>query len=150
MGLHQEIWEHGLLRGMLLPKLPKNFGEREDEEVTLQAGFLWHRIIRRNKQVGLEAEITNYVPSSSDQVEIMNVRLTNISDQPLHLTPTAAIPIYGRSAENLRDHRHVTSLLHRISCTKHGVMVCPTMTFDERGHQPNRKIYQILGIDANG
>ena len=136
--------------GNAASQIAKNFGEREDEEVTLQAGFLWHRIIRRNKQVGLEAEITNYVPSSSDQVEIMNVRLTNISDQPLHLTPTAAIPIYGRSAENLRDHRHVTSLLHRISCTKHGVMVCPTMTFDERGHQPNRKIYQILGIDANG
>lgn len=35
---------------------------------------------------------------------------------------TSAIPIYGRSADNLRDHRHVTSLLHRIRTTGRGVI----------------------------
>ena len=53
---------------------------------------------------------------------------------PALITPTVAIPLFARSADNLRDHRHVTSLLHRIRLTPHGVTVTPTMSFDERGH----------------
>ncbi len=84
------------------------------EQVTLEAGFLWQTVTRSNSELGLRAEITNFAPvSEHDQVELMRVILTNTSDHPLTITPTAAIPIYGRSADNLRDHRHVTSLLHR-------------------------------------
>ena len=39
-----------------------------------------------------------------------------------------------RSASNIRDHRHVTSLLHRTFTNKDGIMIYPTLTFDERGH----------------
>jgi len=78
------------------------------------------------------------------------VTLTNISDRALTLTPTAAIPIYGRSADNLRDHRHVTSLLHRTRTQRYGVTVKPTLSFDERGHQPNSITYAVLGVDEDG
>ncbi len=120
------------------------------EQVTLEAGFLWHKVTRSNPHIGLQAEIINFVPAGQDQVELMQVKLTNISNQALTITPTAAIPIFGRSADNLRDHRHVTSLLHRIYCQTHGVLVRPTLSFDERGHTENRTTYAVLGVDDQG
>ena len=135
--------------GNAAPQIAKNFLADEEETVTLNAGFLWHKVTRINQKRGIKAEITNFIPHSADQVELMRVRLTNISDHPLCFTPTAAIPIYGRSADNLRDHRHVTSLLHRISCSQYGVTVCPTLSFDERGHQPNHTRYHILGVESD-
>jgi len=98
-----------------------------EEQVTLQAGLLWQRLTRQSALLGLKAEITSFVPVTADQVEVMRVRLTNIHSNPLTFTPTAAIPLYGRSADSLRDHRHVTSLLHRIHTLEHGVVVQPTI-----------------------
>ena len=122
----------------------------DDEEVKLAAGFLWHTLTRTNATLGLQAEITNFVPPNADQVELMRVTLTNVGAEALILTPTAAVPIYGRSADNLRDHRHVTSLLQRTRTTRYGVLVKPTLSFDERGHQPNVITYAVLGADENG
>jgi len=121
-----------------------------DETVLLEAGLLWHKVTREHRGAGLRAEVTNIVPAGPDQVELMQVTLTNTGAVPLSLTPTAAIPIYGRSADALRDHRHVTSLLHRTRTVRHGVTVQPTLTFDERGHRPNRMTYAVLGADGNG
>ena len=125
-------------------------GTLGEEEVTLEAGILWHKVTRTNPALGLQAEITNVVPPSGDHVELMRVTLSNVGAEPLTLTPTAAVPIYGRSADNLRDHRHVTSLLHRIRTQKHGVLVTPTLSFDERGHTRNTVTYAVLGAEANG
>ena len=116
----------------------------------LEAGFLWQRVTRKNQQIGISAEVTNFVPASSDRVELMKVTLTNISEYPLKITPTAAIPMYGRSADNLRDHRHVTSLLQRTTCGTYGVLDTPTLSFDERGHQPNTLTYAVLGVEEDG
>jgi cellobiose phosphorylase len=126
------------------------FGQRNPEEATVRAGFLWHSIERTNSTLGLRTEVTNVVPANHDQVELMRVTLTNVGNQTLTLTPTAAIPIYGRSADNLRDHRHVTSLLHRTRTQHYGVTVKPTLSFDERGHQPNAITYAVLGVEADG
>ena len=66
------------------------------------------------------------------------------------MTGIAAIPIYGRSADNIRDHRNVTSMLHRLQTTEHGVLVKPTMSFDEKGHRENHNIYYVLGSTGAG
>ena len=121
-----------------------------DEESYLEAGFLWQRVTRKNKELGLQAEITNFAPASPDRVELMKVTLLNHSLSEVEFIPTAAIPIYGRSADNLRDHRHVTSLLHRTYCVNHGVLVRPTLSFDERGHEPNKQTYAVLGVEEDG
>jgi len=121
-----------------------------DEQVILQAGFVWHTVNRRHSESGLFASVTNFVPASDDAVELMRVTLTNQGREALKLLPTAAIPIYGRSADNLRDHRHVTSLLHRTRCHKYGVLVKPTMSFNENGHSTNSTIYAVLGVDEHG
>ncbi len=120
------------------------------DTVTLEAGLLWHRVTRENAALGLRADVLSFVPTGPDRVELMQVTLTNISGAPLIVTPTAAVPIYGRSADNLRDHRHVTSLLHRIRTVLHGVAVRPTLSFDERGHRPNAVTYAVLGADECG
>ena len=57
---------------------------------------------------------------------------------------------YGRSADNIRDHRHVTSLLHRIDTKECGVEVTPVLSFDERGHQKNDTTYFVYGFTAEG
>ncbi len=136
--------------GSSASQIAQNFTGEEEDQAELRAGFLWHELRRASRRIGLAAKITSFVPASGDQVELMRVSLTNTSTESLHLTPTAAIPIYGRSADNLRDHRHVTSLLHRIQCSPHGVLVRPSLSFDERGHHPNTTTYAVLGVDGEG
>lgn len=123
---------------------------QQEEESELEAGFLWHKLKRINQETGLQAEVTSFVPVTDDKIELMKVKLTNTSDQPLKLTPTAAIPLYGRSADDLRDHRHVTSLLHRIFVHRKGIEVQPVLSFDERGHRINQVCYSVLGAEADG
>ncbi|MDP5275150.1 GH36-type glycosyl hydrolase domain-containing protein [Chengkuizengella axinellae] len=131
-------------------QLSYNFNDEEDEEVNLEAGFLWHKVTRSNKRIGIQAELTSFVPANDDQVELLKVTLTNTGDQNITISPTAAIPLYARSADDIRDHRHVTSLLHRIFTSSYGIEVQPTLSFDERGHKINHVTYSVLGADQNG
>ena len=117
------------------------------DEFNLEAGLLWHKITRQNKAIGIKAEILSFVPATGEPVEIMQVRLTNISNKSLSFVPTAAIPMYNRSADNIRDHRHVTSLLQRVILHKFGVIARPTLSFNESGHFQNKDSYFVLGWD---
>jgi cellobiose phosphorylase len=120
------------------------------EKVTLEAGTLWHKVTRESAEWKLRSEIVNFAPASDDKVELMLVTLTNTGTSKLRITPSSAIPIFARSADNLRDHHHVTSLLHRIISHPAGVVVKPTMSFDERGHKLNETSYAVLGFQDNG
>ena len=124
------------------------FTEQQDESA-LTAGLMWQTVERESKRLCLKAEITSFVPPQ-ENVEIMKVQITNTGAVSQKVTGIAAIPIYGRSADNIRDHRNVTSMLHRIKTTDHGVLVKPTMSFDEKGHRENRKIYYVLGSAGTG
>ncbi|MBR5260885.1 MAG: cellobiose phosphorylase, partial [Oscillospiraceae bacterium] len=127
----------------------KRFTE-DAEECTLTGGLLWQQVERTHGPSGLNAKVLSFVPAGKDKVEIMQITLTNTADTALALTPTAAIPMYGRSADNIRDHRHVTSLLHRVTVREHGIDLHPTLTFDERGHHPGEVTYRVWGADENG
>jgi len=120
------------------------------ETVELEAGFLWQRVTRTNRKLGVKTSVLSFVPSTGGTFEIMRVEITNISRKPLAFTPVAAIPMYGRSADNLRDHRHVTSLLNRVEREPHGLKLKPTMTFNERGHLINHTEYFVIGADDAG
>ena len=126
----------------------KDIRQIKQDRFQMEAGLLWQKITRSNKRIGLKAEITSFVPASAEPVEIMRVDITNISNKSIRFVPTAAIPVFARSAHNLHDHRHVTSLLNRIEKTKFGVIVKPTLAFDERGHNTNLTRYFVLGLDA--
>lgn len=134
--------------GASAEELVKVFGDDKDA-CSMRAGMMWHQVMRESKKYGLKAEITSFVPVDAN-VEIMQVTVTNTGSEKVEFTPMAIIPVYGRSADNIRDHRHVTSLLHRIRTTKYGVEVKPTLSFDERGHQLNHMIYYVCGMDGQG
>jgi len=123
---------------------------KEQEKSSITAGFMWQTLTRELGASGLTAEVTSFVPVSDENAECMYVKLVNTSDVDVTFTPVAAIPVYGRSADNLRDHRHVTSLLHRIYTTDEGVFVKPTLSFDERGHQVNDLTYFVTGLTGCG
>jgi cellobiose phosphorylase len=125
----------------------KDFSTAARDTCTLEAGLLWHTITRSNTQMGLEAKITSFIPATGEPVELMYVEIKNISTHAIKFTPTAAIPMFARSASNLHDHRHVTSLLTRIKIEKSGVVVTPTLSFDETGHKKNSTSYFVMGID---
>lgn len=114
--------------------------KQEPSQIT--AGLMWQTITRESAKYGLKSAVTSFVPLEHN-VEVMQVEITNTSDAVVKVTPVAAVPIYGRSADNIRDHRHVTSLLHRIRTTDNGVYVRPTLSFDERGHQKNNLTYFV-------
>ncbi|WP_018247643.1 GH36-type glycosyl hydrolase domain-containing protein [Orenia marismortui] len=124
--------------------------KQDGESVTVEAGLLWHKVIRENGELGIKSEITSFVPANDDTVELMEVKIINTGDEDKKITPTAAIPVYGRSADNLRDHRHVTSLLHKIKTIDSGIVVNPTLSFDERGHKVNNVSYGVLGAEQDG
>lgn len=121
--------------------------EQDDSELT--AGLMWHTMKRSSEKYQLQSEISIFVPVH-ENTEIMCVKICNTSEKQRKITPVAAIPIYGRSADNIRDHRNVTSMLHRIQTGEYGVFVKPTMSFDEKGHRRNHKIYYVQGVDASG
>lgn len=126
----------------------KKFTDGQDKS-NLTAGLMWQTVTRQSKKYQIEAKVTSFVPLKHN-VEIMHVELRNMSRMAQSITPTAAVPIFGRSADNIRDHRHVTSLLHRIKTTDYGVYVKPALSFDERGHRKNNLTYFVCGIGGNG
>ncbi|MBQ9198522.1 MAG: cellobiose phosphorylase [Clostridia bacterium] len=122
----------------------------EPEEVSVRGGLLWFEVCRQNDRLGLASSALVFVPAGEARTELMRVTLRNTGDKPLRLTPTAAFPLYGRSADNIRDHRHVTSLLNRLEVAECGLRLTPTMTFDERGHKPGNTVYTVFGRQDDG
>ena len=128
----------------------QHFRSEEKEINKVEGGLLWHRMTRQHPESGVQAEITIFVPYSDDAVELSQITLSNPGLTPVSLSTIYAVPIFGRSADQLRDHRHVTSLLNQIHIHPHGVIVNPTLIFDETGHQPNHTHYAVLGVDQDG
>lgn len=135
--------------GQSAPQMVSRFGDNAEEAV-LTGGLLWQQVERQQKDTGITARTLSFAPATGEKVEIMQVTLIHEGENPVTLTPIAAVPMYGRSADNIRDHRHVTSLLHRVSLRDHGLDLHPTLTFDERGHQRGTVTYRVWGGDDRG
>lgn len=126
----------------------QKYTDKQDKS-SLEAGFMWQKLHRTSEKYGLQSEILSFVTVKGD-AEVHLVKITNIEEEEQEITSVAVIPVYGRSADNLRDHRHVTSLLHRIRTTEYGVEVKPVLSFDERGHQKNNTAYFVYGSEGEG
>ncbi len=112
---------------------------------SLEAGFLYQKVFKKTKD--LEIEILNFIPFDLP-VEVMRIKVKNISRRRILIEPASFIPLYGRSEKNLRDHRHVSSLLNRVRLDKFGICLKPSMVFDEKGHKLNRSIYYCRGFEG--
>ncbi|MDO5336557.1 MAG: cellobiose phosphorylase [Eubacteriales bacterium] len=124
--------------------------EGRTEKCHLTAGAFWQRVEREKEDSNLGAEVLSFCPAGDTLSELMVVTLKNKGNMLLRIQPVAAVPIYGRGADHLRDHRHVTSLLNRIKVTEDGVLLTPSMAFDERGHHKNEVSYGVFARDEYG
>src|SRR3989338_3597406 len=105
---------------------------------------------RRHPKAGLVMEAVNFVPVTGENVELMRVSVKNISRKTIQFTPTFSLPVFARVLANKHDHEHVTSLLSRIIQLPQGVLVEPTMLFNEHGHKINQTVYYVLGRTDKG
>ena len=104
---------------------------------------------RRYPYAPVASGILSFVPYDRNE-EIHRVTITNTYSGKIRIRLTAVIPLYGRSADNLRDHRHVTSLLNRAKVKENGIFLTPAMSFDERGHRGNTVTTYAVGFDERG
>jgi cellobiose phosphorylase len=118
----------------------------EAEVIRQETGVLYQRLFKRLG--ALEAEVLNFVPFDL-AAEVMEIVVRNRGSRPVEITPTSFIPLYGRSEKNLRDHRHVSSLLNRITIDRYGIFLKPTMVFDEKGHRLNTTSYYCRGYEGD-
>ena len=118
-----------------------NTSLQQNDEVTATYGLLYQKVERINKLFTLN---TLSFITLNDDIEVLKVEIKNTSSKPFLLDTITAIPIYARSADNLRDHRHVTSLLNRVSVAENGILVRPSLSFDERGHKENHHTYSVF------
>ena len=117
----------------------------------VNAGPGWFSVVKESPDRRFRVRATLWCPSDLDEkIEIMLVEVTNTSKKALHFDAYGAIPLFARSADDVRDHRHVTALLNRVRLSRHGVSACPTMSFDERGHRLNTTVYTVLGFGPRG
>jgi len=121
--------------------------EPSDED-SLQSGFFYQEIKKRYKKA-FTVDVLNFIPQDLP-AEIMQITVTNTRPKPLSLQGFSLMYVYARSAENLRDHRHVTSLLQRTAAHTYGLTYKPTMVFNEKGHRLNTTQYFVLGTLKHG
>jgi len=119
--------------------------ESSPDSASVEIGPLWHKLKRTHKSAGLELSAVNFIPVTGEHVELMQVTVKNISKKPIKFTPTAAIPLFGRSRDNKHDHEHVTALLNRAQQVPEGVQMHRTMAFNEEGHQMSHWVYFVYG-----
>ncbi|MDD3478139.1 MAG: hypothetical protein PHP32_04625, partial [Candidatus Izemoplasmatales bacterium] len=112
------------------------------DHVTVENGLLYQRVLRETDQFSVE--ITSFVPSRNVLAELHKVVFKNTSKASQLVKPVIGVPLFSRSADNLRDHRHVTSLLNRVIIENEGIVNRPTLSFDERGHQENHLAYGVF------
>lgn len=124
--------------------------DNADQEMMVEIGQLWQRVTRTDALTGCRMSALNFVPVTGENVELMQVTITNTSTDAIEVTPTIAVPLFARALANKHDHEQVTSLLHRSKQVKQGVMVTPCMSFNEEGHLPNEATYFVLAKDEEG
>ncbi len=124
--------------------------ESAPDSAVVEVGQIWHKLIRTHKAAGVQMTAVNVVPAGNDNVELMQVTVKNISKKAVSFTPTAAIPLFGRSLANKHDHEHVTALLNRVEQLPQGVLLDPTMAFNEHGHKEIQGVYFMFGREGKG
>ena len=72
----------------------QKYTDKQDKS-SLEAGFMWQKTTRESKKYQLRGEILSFIPVDKN-VEIMLVTITNTGRMAQTVTPTAAIPLYGR------------------------------------------------------
>lgn len=114
---------------------------QQQDQLSVEVDLLYQKVTRKN--AFNQIEVTSFV-AKDEMIECHEIIYTNLSDQVQTVDTTVAIPLYGRSADVIRDHRHVTSLLNQIETNTFSVSMKPTLLFNEKGHFTNHTHYAVL------
>lgn len=104
---------------------------------------------RKQFETELVTEITTFVPEGKDFVEVLKISVSNTGKDPQTFKSYYALPIFGRSADNVRDHRQVTTMFQENFIEEYGVRIKPKIVHDENSHKVNNTNYVTLGFDGN-
>ena len=115
----------------------------EKSEIQARPGMF--RLKRFHHKLAITGEISITVPNTADKVELWKVIIHNHGDVDQKITPYIALPLFGRHADNLRDHRQVTSMFQITSKLSYGVHLKPSIVHDESGHRINKTSYFAMG-----
>jgi len=114
-----------------------------NEPYEFETGHAYQKVTRKHE--GVSFQTLSFLPMN-DPVELHHITIKNESEVPKTLKAITAVELYARSAENQRDHRHVTSLLNQIHIDDDGIILHPTLHFDEKGHHPNEMKYFVFAV----
>lgn len=125
-----------------------NWNDLKDQS-SIKASIGSFTTIRKQHETSLEAEITTFIPEGKDFVEILSITVTNRGTSSQNFDPYYALPLFGRSADNARDHRQVTTMFQENFLEEYGVRVKPKIVHDEVGHKINKTNYVSLAFGNN-
>jgi len=124
---------------------------QQDTTFIYETGLSYQKVTREVE--GIIIETTSFLVSETN-IERHHIKVLNKHHLPVTFQAISAVELYGRSAENQRDHRHVTSLLNVIEINPQVLLMQPTLHFDETGHHLNTYTYgvsfQMIGHDNLG
>ena len=120
------------------------------EESLIEARPGQFSLTRQHAAAGLQVTLDLMVPATPDQVELWKITVTNTGDDDQQFTPWMVLPLYGRHADNIRDHRQVTSMFQKCYRDSSGVRIKPTIVHDESGHRVNDTTYFARFFDERG
>ena len=124
---------------------------QQNTTITYETGLSYQRVTREEQNIVIET--TSFLVSETN-IERHFIKIKNNALSPITFQAVSAIELYGRSAENQRDHRHVTSLLNVTEISLNTLVMTPTLHFDETGHHKNHLSYgvsfQMIGHDNIG
>lgn len=120
------------------------------DEYSLKASIGAFTTKRKQTETGLETTITTFVPEGDDFVELLKITVKNTGGENQTFRPTYALPMFGRSADNVRDHRQVTTMFQENFVEEYGVRIKPKIMHDESSHSVNHTNYVVLGFGEKG
>ena len=127
-----------------------NKWDQPKDDYSLSANIGAFTTKRKQNETGLETTITTFVPEGDDFVELLKITVTNTGTENQTFRPTYALPMFGRSADNVRDHRQVTTMFQENFVEEYGVRIKPKIMHDESSHSVNYTNYVVLGFGEKG
>ncbi len=127
-----------------------NKWDQPKDDYSLSANIGAFTTKRKQNETGLDTTITTFVPEGDDFVELLKITVTNTGSENQTFRPTYALPLFGRSADNVRDHRQVTTMFQENFVEEYGVRIKPKIMHDESSHSVNHTNYVVLGFGEKG
>ncbi len=142
IGLYDSYGRHVIIYINDVPYYLSGKGiHQQDDILDVTYNSISQKVVRTNDKYQITT--TSFIPYNK-QVELHEIKYLNKTIENQKIKVITAPLLYGRSVDNLFDHRHVTSLLNRSEVIEGGILLKPTLSFDERGHIKNDYLYYFL------